>query len=131
MDARYFVTLEKFLKSGDKAIVYAHGGRFVAVIQFMGEHFHSEEDIGWTKRKNKFLFPYRIRFKTLHEARISPQISFSTEGAGNKARWIRPNFIDDIIFVADKGRTWYQHLQASIINITEEDFNTISRRIKG
>src|SRR3989304_6665583 len=34
MDWRYFVTLERFLKPGDKAVVYMHGGRFPAVIEF-------------------------------------------------------------------------------------------------
>ena len=37
MDARYFVTLEKFLKVGDKAVVYTHGGKFVAIVEFVGE----------------------------------------------------------------------------------------------
>ncbi len=60
MDARYYVTLKKYLKSGDKAIVYNHGGIFVAVVEFIGKYFFSDEDIGWTKDENKFLCPYRI-----------------------------------------------------------------------
>jgi len=110
MDARYFVTLEKFLKAGDKAVVYIHGGRFVAVVKFVGEHFYSEKDIGWTKGKNKFLFPYRIKFKVIHESKNPPKISFSTEEIKNKAQWNRPNLIDDITFIADKGKTWNQYL---------------------
>ncbi|MEM0007964.1 MAG: hypothetical protein QXR89_06850 [Candidatus Bathyarchaeia archaeon] len=58
-----------------------------------------------------------------------PRISFSTEKEGNKAKWIKPNLIDNIVFIADKGRTWNQYLQVSIINITEEDFNTICNAI--
>ena len=57
MDWRYFVTLERFLKPGDKAVVYMHGGRFPAVIEFTGNHFYSEEDLGWTKGRSKYLFP--------------------------------------------------------------------------
>ena len=129
MDARYFVTMRRFLKAGDKAIVYTHGGRFVAIVEFEGEYFYSEEDIGWTKGKDRFLFPYRIRFKLTHESRNPPQISFSTEELDNKAQWNKVNLIDDIVFIADKGRTWNQYLQVSIISITEEDFNTISRAI--
>ncbi len=129
MDARYFVTLERFLKSGDKAVVYTHGGRFVAVVQFEEDYYFSEEDIGWTKGKTRFLFPYRINFKLLHESQNPPKISFSTDEIENEAEWDRPNLIDDIVFIADKGRTWNQYLQVSIIRITEEDFNTISKAI--
>lgn len=129
MDARYFVTLERFLTEGDKAIVYTHGGKFVAVVEFVEEYFYSEEDIGWTKGKNRFLFPYRVNFKLIYESKNPPHISFSTEEINNKARWERHNFIDDIVFIADKGRTWNQYLQVSILSITEEDFNTISKAI--
>ncbi len=130
MDARYFVTLEKFLKVGDKAVVYTHGGRFVAVVEFIGDYFYSEEDIGWKKGSNNFLFPYRIKFRIIHEGSNPSTISFSTKEIGAKAWWIKPNLIDDITFIADKGRTWNQYLQVSIIRITEEDFNTICRVIK-
>jgi len=37
MDARYYITLRDFVKDGDQAIVYMHGGKFVAIIQFSGE----------------------------------------------------------------------------------------------
>ena len=129
MDARYHVTLEKFLRAGDKAVVYTHGGRFRALIEFVGEYFYSVDDIGWTKGKNKFLFPYRIKFRIIHESVNPVQIYFSTEEVGNKAKKSRPNFIDDIVFIADKGKTWNQYLQVSIINITEEDFATLSETI--
>ncbi len=129
MDARYFVTLKKFLKSGDKAVVYTHGGKFVAVIEFVGRFFYSEKHLGWTKGKKAFLFPYRINFKLIHEAVNPVSVSFSTEEINNKARWIKPNFIDKIIFIADKGKTWNQYLQVSIISITKEDFDTISKEI--
>ena len=129
MDARYYVTLQKFLRSGDKAVVYTHGGKFVAVVQFSGEHYFSEEDLGWTKGKRRFLFPYRINSRIIHESKNPPQISFSTEEIENKAKWSRPNFIDDVVFIADKGKTWNQYLQVSIIRIAEEDFDTISKAV--
>jgi len=130
MDARYLVTLKKFLNAGDLAVVYIHGGKFVAIIEFIGEFFYSEEDIGWTKGKRRFLFPYRIKFKITHEADNPPTISYSTVEDENKAKWVKPNLIDDISFIADKGKTWNQYLQVSIIRITEEDFNTICDAIK-
>ena len=129
MDARYYVTLQSFLKGGDRAVVYTHGGRFVAVVEFEGEFYFSDEDIGWTKGKRRFIFPYRIKLKILHESINPPKIAFSTEEIENKAEWNRPNFIDDIVFIADKGRTWNQYLQVSIIRIAEEDFATISKAI--
>lgn len=129
MDARYFVTLDKFLKEGDKAIVYTHGGRFRAIVEFIGEYFYCEDDLGWTKRNDKFLYPYRIKFRVIHESRNPVRISFSTEGVENRAQWSRPNFIDDIVFIADKSKTWNQYIQVSIINITPEDFNILSQAI--
>ncbi len=129
MDARYFVTLEKFLKAGDKAVVYTHGSRFVAVVEFVGDYFYSEDDIGWTKGKSTFLFPYRIGFVVINESKNPPVISFSTEETANRAEWSKPNLIDDITFIADKGKTWNQYLQVSVIRITEEDFDRIRKAI--
>ena len=129
MDARYFVTLKKFVKEGDQAVVYTHGGRFVAVVEFVGKFFYSTKDIGWTKGKNRFLFPYRIKLEIIYESKDPPQISFSTEEINNRALWNKPKLIDDIAFIADKGRTWNQYLQVSIISINEEDFQTISKAI--
>uniref|UniRef100_A0A7C3YZ56 EVE domain-containing protein n=1 Tax=candidate division WOR-3 bacterium TaxID=2052148 RepID=A0A7C3YZ56_UNCW3 len=129
MDARYFVTLEKFLKAGDKAVVYTHGGIFAAIVEFVGKYFYSEKDLGWTKGKKRHLFPYRIKFRIIHESKNPPKISYSTEEKGNKAQHIKPNLIDCITFIADKGTTWNQYLQVSIIRITEEDFNTICKAI--
>ena len=129
MDARYFVTLKRFLRAEDKAAVYTHGGKFIAIVEFVGEYFYNEEDIGWTKGKNRFLFPYRIKLRIIHESKNPPMISFSTEETGNKAEWNKPNLIDDITFIADKGKTWNQYLQVSVIRITKEDFNTIYKAI--
>ena len=130
MDARYFETFEKFLKSGDKAVVYTHGGKFVAVVEFIGDYFHSEEDLGWKKGSKKFLFPYRIKFKIIHESNSPPKIKFTTEEVGTKAKKLNSNLIDDISFIADKGRTWNQYLQVSIIRITNEDCDTICDAIR-
>jgi len=46
MNARYYVTLQKFLKTGGQAVVYTHGGKFVAVMEFIGNWFYEEKDIG-------------------------------------------------------------------------------------
>jgi predicted RNA-binding protein len=129
MDARYFVTLQNFLGKGDKAVVYIHGKGFLAVVEFKDEYFYSEEDLGWTKGNRQVLFPYRIRFRIIHESQNPPKISFSTEEINNRAQHNKPNLIDKITFIADKGRTWNQYLQVSIIRITEEDFNTIRTAI--
>jgi hypothetical protein len=129
MDARYYVTLDKFVRAGDQAVVYTHGGNFRAIIEFIGQYSYSEDDIGWTKNKKKFSFPYRIKFKVVHEAAEPIKISFSTEEVGLKAKLSKSNFIDDIVFIADKGRTWNQYLQVSIIHITKEDFDTLSKAI--
>lgn len=129
MDARYFITLQEYVRPGDQAVVYAQRGRFVAVVEFIGEHFYSEQDVGWTKEGRKFLFPYRIRFKVIHESASPTTVSYSTDETSNKAQWLSPNLIDKITFIADKGKTWNQYLQVSIIRITEEDSTTISDAI--
>ena len=67
--------------------------------------------------------------ETIYESKNPPKISFSTDEEDNKAQWNRANLIDDIVFIADKGRTWNQYVQVSIIRLTEEDFNTISKAI--
>jgi len=130
MDSRYFVTFEKYLKAGDKAVVYTHGGNFVGIVEFKGNYYFSEEHIGWKKGEKRFLFPYRIKFELLCEAVKPVKIYFSTAENGEKAIWSKPNIIDEITFIADRGRRWNQYVQVSIIRITEEDFNTIEKAIK-
>ena len=51
MDARYYVTLIKYLKEGDQAVVYTHGGKFVAVTEFVGDCFYEEKNIAGLKGK--------------------------------------------------------------------------------
>lgn len=89
MDARYYVTLKKFIKTGDKAVVYTHGGNFVAVVEFVGNHYFSEEDLGWTKGKHKFLFPYMINFRIIHKSKNAPQYHIQLRKLNTK-----PNGID-------------------------------------
>jgi len=129
MDARYYITLRDFVKDGDQAIVYTHGGKFVAIIQFSGKYFYSGEDIGWTKKGKKFLFPYRIKFNIIREAKTPIKIRYSTEERENKANNFNPNLIDKLTFIADKGKTWNRYVQVSIIRITKEDFNIIKNEI--
>ena len=38
MDARYYITFNDFLREGDQAAVYVHGGKFVAIIKFVGKY---------------------------------------------------------------------------------------------
>ena len=125
MDARYYITFNDFLKEGDQAAVYVHGGKFVAIIKFVGKYFYSQEDIGWTKGDQSFLFPYRMKFTVIKEGVVPLKITYSTIENGNKAEHVNPNLIDNLTFIADKGKTWNQYMQVSIIRIVEEDFNVI------
>ena len=141
MDYGYYVTLKKFIRAGDKAVVYAGNGRFVAAIEFVGECFYDERDLGWTKNRKPYLCPYRIKFRIICESKQPPKIKSSIDPDKenkNKARWNENGFnlIDDIVFITDKGRglrggaRWNIFFQASIINISEEDFNTIKAAIE-
>ena len=129
MDFRYFVTLEKYLQAGDRAAVYIHGGNFVALVEFKGRYFFDEQHIGWKKAGEPCLFPYRIKFDVIQEARTPIKISFSTEQNDEKAIWESTNFIDDIVFIADRSKTWNQYVQVSILRITEEDFSILEKAI--
>ena len=131
MDARYYITMKDFMNEGDKAVVYTHGNYFQALIQFKGDVFYSEEDIGWKKGREPFLFPYRIKFEMLLEPTNSIKISYSTVENSGKAEHNNPNPIDSISFIADKGKTWNQYLQVSIIRLTEEDFNIVKKLMEG
>lgn len=113
-----------------KAVAYVHGARFVAVIEFTGHHYYDETDLGWAKGKTPFLFPYRIPFRVIHESKNPPRISFTVDEVEEKAYKVRSGFIDDISFITDKGRTWNQFLQVSLIRLTREDFTTISTAIR-
>lgn len=110
MDARYYITLKDFIKDGDQAAVYVHGGKFVAIIRFVGEYFYSEKDIGWTKSGKNFLFPYRIKFSIIKDGEIPIKISYSILEEDNKAKHVNPNLIDNLTFIADKGKTSNQYL---------------------
>lgn len=129
MDSRYYVTLQKYLNDGDYALAYRQGGTFPAAIQFKGVTYFDETDIGWTKSGKPFIFPYRINFAILKESKNPPKIGYSTVDQHGKGNWVKPNFIDDVVFICDKGRSWNQYLQVSILSITEEDYNTVSSRI--
>lgn len=108
-------------------MVYTHGGKFVAVVEFVGKYFYSRKNLCWRKGGKSICFPIRIKFKLIHESKNPTHVSFSVEVSKEKAKWVNPNFID--VFIADKRRTWNRYLQVSIISIIKEDFYTISSAI--
>lgn len=123
-DYRYFITLKNFIKKGDKAIVYSHGGDFAAEVEINSDFYYDKKNIGWTKNGKPFLFPYRIKLKIIKEGIL--HIAFSTELKNEEAEHNNPNPIDNITFIADKGRTWNIYFQVSILPIPKEDFDYIS-----
>ena len=127
MDFRYAVTLKRYFRPGDKAVVYSHGGVFVAEVEIASNVYEDATPIGWTKNKRPFLFPYRVNLKIVREGKAP--ISFSTYSDGEAAVHAKPNLIDDIVFIADKSRTWNQYLQVSVIALSAEDFHTIASRL--
>jgi len=130
MDYRYYVTLKKFVRKGDKAIVYAHGGEFVAVVEITGEMREDFNHNGWTKNGRPYVFPYRVPLRMLKEGRISISYSTANEPENEeKASWNRPNFIDELVFIADKGKTWNQYVQVSIVRIAKEDFDSVESNL--
>ena len=71
-----------------------------------------------------------MKFEILHEAKNPSEISYSIIEEENKIKLVEQIFINDIIPIADKGKTWNEYLQVSIIKITKEDFDTICEAIK-
>ena len=132
MDYRYYITLKNFLKKGDKAIVYVHGGNFTAEIEIESVFYYDDKPLGWTKKKGKetkeFLFPYRNKIKIIKEGEL--HISTSIKEEKDKADHFKSNPIDKISFIADKGKTWNIYFQVSILSIPKEDFEFISRELK-
>lgn len=128
MDYRYLPTLKRYVHKGDRAVVYSHGGNFVAEVEIISEAYEEFTHIGWTKNSKPYMFPYRIKIKIIKEGAI--HISFSVNEDRERAIHSNPNFIDDVIFISDKGKTWNIYLQVSIVNISEEDFSTISSALK-
>ena len=127
LDYRYYITLKKFLIKGDKAVVYSHGGDFVAEVEIDSDFYYDSNPIGWTKSGKPFLFPYRVKIKINKEGTL--HISFSTQEDNEHAKHSHPNPIDDIIFIADKGKTWNIYFQVSILPIPKEDFEYISTHL--
>ena len=128
MDGRYFVTLEKYVGDGDLAIVYSEGA-FLAAIQFVGRYFYDLTSLGWKRGDKKYPFPYRLHFEMVKESISPPRIFHSTEEEELRANWSKPNLIDDIVFLADKGKTCNQFLEESIVLIPKEDYETILQRL--
>ncbi len=124
VDFRYYLTMKNFVKMGDKAVVYTHGGNFVAVVEITTDMKEVFNHIGWKKADKNYMFPYRTNFKIVKEGKV--HIEFSTISEDEKAKVTKSNFIDEIVFIADKSKTWNQYLQVSMVNISEEDFNKIS-----
>ena len=127
MDFRYVVTLRRFVRPGDRAVVYSHGGNFVAEVEIASEAYEDFTPIGWTKNRQPFLFPYRVKISILKKGQA--HVAFSTISGGERALHTAPNLIDEITFIADKSKTWNQYLQVSIIRISHEDFETIVSRL--
>ena len=128
VDYRYFVTLKKFVRAGDKAVVYSHGGDFVAEVEITSNIMEEFTHIGWEKRGRPYMFPYRVGIKIIREGEV--HISYSTTEEKQKALWVSPNFIDELIFITDKGKTWDQYFQVSMINISKEDFKKIASNFR-
>lgn len=128
MDYRYLPTLEKFVRKGDKTVVYTHGGNFVATVDIVSDGFEEFTHIGWAKKGAPYMFPYRVRIKVIKEGAV--HITTSVIEDKERAVHHNPNPIDDIVFISDKGKTWNIYLQVSIINISEEDFNTITSALE-
>ena len=132
VDYRYYVTMKKFVKTGDLAVVYIHGGNFVAVVRVTSDMRAEFKHIGWTKKERgvikPYLFPYRVDIEIIKEGKIN--VSFTTSNEGEKAIW-KPsdNILDDIVFIADKSRTWNQYVQVSMIRVAKEDYDTVYAKL--
>lgn len=126
-DYRYFETLKRFVEIGDKAVIYSHGGTFVAEVEITSDVYFNKEHIGWEKKGGPFLFPYRVDIKIKNEGELN--ISFSIVDNDEEAKHEKPNPIDEIVFIADKGKTWNIYFQVSILSMPKEDFEYISSRL--
>jgi len=126
-DWRYLPTLEKFVRPNDHAIAYVHGGSFVATAEITGPWFEDPRPIGWTKGKKPYLFPARLPIQILQEGVAS--IAWTVDHDERTVLERRQGLLNDIEFIADKGRTWNQYVQVSIVRITQSDYETVARAL--
>jgi len=126
-DWRYLPTLEKFVHPGDRAIVYVHGGSFVASVEMTGPWFEDPTPIGWTKGKKPYLFPARVPIRILEEGVAN--IAWTVDHNEKIVLARREGLLDEIEFIADKGKTWNQYVQVSIVRITQNDYETVVRAL--
>lgn len=128
LDYRYSVTLKKFVNIGDKAVVYCHGGNFIAKVEIVSDLGFIKEHVGWVDIKGiPKLYPYRFKIKIIKGGLL--HISYSTKEEKDKAIPTNPNPIDNILFIADKSKTWNIYLQVSMVLISKDDFEYISKHL--
>ena len=126
-DWRYLPTLERFVHVHDLAIAYVHGGAFVATMEISGPWFRSSEPLGWTKGGLPYLFPARLPIRILQEGRAD--IAWTIDHDERTVKATRQGLLNEIEFIADKGKTWNQYVQVSIIRITQNDYETVARAL--
>ncbi len=132
LDYGYLLTWNRFLQSGDEAIVYVNGLGLTAVVS-IGDKFYDETLIGWTTKAGEpKAYPYRFSISTEKEGgplKISSSIqksSTSEEGIHDS-----PNLIDELIYFTDKGKgekggaRWNSFVYPSIAAIPAEDLETV------
>ncbi len=126
-DWRYLPTLERFVNAGDEAIVYVTGGAFVATAEITGGWFEDHTPIGWTKASRPYAFPVRIPIRITSQGRAG--VAWTIDHDENRLRGRRDNLLNAIEFIADKGKTWNQYVQVSLVRITSADYDTVAGAI--
>ena len=126
-DWRYLPTLERYVRPGDRAVVYVHGGLFQATVELNGPWEEDHKPLGWTKGGRPYVYPLRIPPRIIQEG--AARIEWSIDHNEKRVLSRRTGLLDDIEFIADKGKTWNQYLQVSIVRVPEEDYETVRKAL--
>ena len=85
-------------------------GCFVGIYRIVGDYQHSNEQLGWINRKGETTtFPHRraieLDIEPIHPIPLNPTT----------------DLFNDLYFIADKSRSWYSLLYASMVLISDND----------
>ena len=126
LDYRYYQTWKNFVKKEDKAVIYVTKKGFVATAIVKGKKVDFKK-IGWTR-----IYPYRILIN-IEEGKNVVKLAYSLKEdlkKKEKVVHVNPNFIDELIFVTDKSKSWSSFVYPSILTIPKEDFEKVKKGIK-
>jgi len=91
MDARYYVTLERFLKAGDKAVAYTQGVISELLLNLSGDIFIVKRIlVGLRRKESHSLSPTGLNLGLFTKLLIPLRFPFQLKRRGRKPNGLNP-----------------------------------------